>query len=60
MLTDGGLAAALDDLAARVPLVVELDVVPDRFDAVVEEALWFVACEAVANTVKHAGRTACT
>ncbi len=54
VLADGGLAAALDDLAGRVPLVVELDVVPGRFDAVVEEALWFVACEAVANTVKHA------
>jgi len=54
VLADGGLAAALDDLAGRVPLVVELDVVPGRFDAVVEEALWFVACEAVANAVKHA------
>ena len=54
VLADGGLAAALDDLAGRVPLVVELDVVPGRFDAVIEEALWFVACEAVANTVKHA------
>ena len=58
VLADGGLAAALDELAGRVPLVVELDVPPVRFDAVVEEALWFVACEAVANTVKHAGLAA--
>ena len=54
ILADGGLAAALDDLAGRVSLPVELDVCPGRFDLEIEEALWFVACEAVTNSVKHA------
>ena len=53
-LTQGGLRSALDELAGRVPLDVELDVSEDRFDPSVEEALWFVACEAVANAAKHA------
>ncbi len=54
-LAHGGLPSALDELAGRVPIDVELDVAADRFDPSVEEALWFVACEAVANAVKHAG-----
>ena len=54
VLNDGGLAAALDELAGRVPLKVELQLSPKRFSATIEETLWFVACEAVANTVKHA------
>ena len=40
---------------SRTPLPVALDVAPIRLPAVVEETLWFVACEALANTVKHAG-----
>jgi len=54
LLTDGGLAAALEDLAARAPVPVHLHVTPDRFTPAVEAAAWFVACEAVANSVKHA------
>jgi signal transduction histidine kinase len=54
LLTDGGLAAALEDLAARAPVPVHLDVSADRFAPAVEAAAWFVACEAVANSVKHA------
>ena len=54
LLTDGGLAAALEDLAGRAPLPVRLEVTPDRFAPAVEAAAWFVACEAVANSVKHA------
>ena len=53
-LVDGGLVAALDELAGRVPLAVEIDLRPVALDPVAEEALWFVACEAVANAVKHA------
>ena len=55
VLADGGLPAALDDLAGRAPLAVDLDVPPIRLPPAVEETLWFVACEALANTIKHAG-----
>jgi signal transduction histidine kinase len=54
VLADGGLAAALDDLAARTPVAVRLNVTGERFSAPVEEAAWYVACEAVTNAVKHA------
>ncbi|HUR72720.1 MAG TPA: histidine kinase [Sporichthya sp.] len=54
LLTDGGLAAALEDLAARAPVPIRLQVPSDRFSPAVEAAAWFVTCEAVANSVKHA------
>uniref|UniRef100_UPI00180DAF91 sensor histidine kinase n=1 Tax=Sporichthya sp. TaxID=65475 RepID=UPI00180DAF91 len=57
ILVDGGLAAALEDLAARSPVPVRLDVGPERFPPACEAAAWFVACEAVANAVKHARAT---
>lgn len=55
LLVDGGLSAALDDLAVRVPLPVRLTTPVGRFAPEVEAAAWFIACEAVANAVKHAG-----
>jgi len=54
LLMDGGLCAALEDLASRAPVPVRLEVTPARFPPAVEAAAWFVACEAVANGVKHA------
>jgi signal transduction histidine kinase len=54
VLVDGGLPAALDDLAGRLPVQVDLDVARVRLGPVAEETLWFVACEALANTIKHA------
>lgn len=54
ILNEGGLAAALDDLAGRAPVAVRLDVAPGRLPADVEAAAWFIACEAVTNAVKHA------
>ncbi|HET6317227.1 MAG TPA: histidine kinase [Chloroflexota bacterium] len=54
VLTDGGLAAALDDLAARSPVPVRLEMTGERFAPTIEETAWFIACEAVANAVKHA------
>lgn len=54
VLTDGGLAAALDELATRSPVPVRLETTRERFAPDVEEAAWFIACEAVANAVKHA------
>lgn len=57
ILIDGGLAAALDDLAARTPVTVRLEATEERFAPDVEAAAWFIACEAVANAVKHACAT---
>jgi signal transduction histidine kinase len=56
-LTDGGLAAALGELAAASPIAVALDVAGVRFPAPVEAAAYFVCAEAMANATKHsAGR----
>ena len=54
ILTDGGLGAALDDLATRLPVRVHLDEPNRRWPLEIEATAWFVACEAVANAVKHA------
>lgn len=54
VLTDRGLAQALEALAARSPVPVELDAsVPDRFSAAVENTVYFVAAEALTNVAKH-------
>jgi signal transduction histidine kinase len=58
ILTEEGLAAALDSLASRVPLPVSLDVPDGRFAAPVEATAYFVACEALTNVVKHARASA--
>ena len=54
-LAGGGLRAATDELAGRIPIRMTLDVVDQRFPASVESAAWFVIAEAVSNAVKHAG-----
>jgi signal transduction histidine kinase len=56
MLAERGLAAALTALAARspIPAQVRLDV-PDGLPAAVENTVWFVASEALANAGKHSG-----
>jgi PAS domain S-box-containing protein len=55
VLTERGLADALDVLAARVPLPVQLDVaLPDRLPEQVEAAAYYVVSEGLANVVKHA------
>ena len=54
VLTDGGLGAALHDLAARLPVRVQVDEPDRRWPVQVEQTAWYVACEAVANAVKHA------
>jgi signal transduction histidine kinase len=55
VLTERGLATALDVLAARTPLPVKLEVeVGDRLPAIVEAAAYYVVSEALANVVKHA------
>jgi signal transduction histidine kinase len=58
VLTDRGLAAALDAIAQRsaVPVHVHADL-RERPPAAVETAAYFVAAEAIANAAKHAGAT---
>lgn len=53
-LGDGGLAAAFDDLVNRTPIPVRVCASEQRYPATIEETAWFIACEAVANAVKHA------
>jgi signal transduction histidine kinase len=55
VLTDRGLAAALEALATRSPLVVELGPVPEeRLPASIETTAYFVVAEALTNAAKHA------
>jgi signal transduction histidine kinase len=67
-LVQSGLAPALEEVAARLPLAIRLDVleVPapgpltadsgpsTRLPAAIEATAYFVACEALTNAVKHA------
>ena len=58
VLTQAGLAAALRALANRSPVPVELDVAIDGdVSQSASAAAYFVASEALANVVKHAGAT---
>jgi len=54
VLSQCGLHAALEETAERLPLPVRVQGPRGRLDAAVEAALYFVACEALANVVKHA------
>ena len=60
ILTDQGLAAAIDALANRAPLPVESEVdVEERLPAPVEAAAYFVVAEALTNVARYASaRTA--
>ena len=59
MLTDRGLGAAVESLATRAPLPVELAAMPDeRLPAPVEAAAFYVISEALANIGKYAHATA--
>ena len=53
-LTDRGLAAALQERAARSPVPVLLDVPARRMPAAHEATLFFACAEAVTNATKHA------
>ena len=55
MLARAGLPAALDALAAGMPIPVDTDVAVGRFSEPVEVAAYFVAAEALTNVIKHAG-----
>jgi signal transduction histidine kinase len=56
ILTNRGLAAALDDLASRATLPVEIVATPTvRLPEPVEAAAYFVVSECLANVSKHSG-----
>jgi signal transduction histidine kinase len=57
ILTEEGLAAALESLAYRSPLQLSLDVCEERLPAQAEATAYFVACEALTNITKHAHAT---
>jgi signal transduction histidine kinase len=52
---DEGLAPALRELAARSAVRTEVEATDERFAEPVEAAAYFVASEALTNSVKHAG-----
>jgi signal transduction histidine kinase len=54
ILTNNGLAAAIEVLADRTPLPVEVEIPDERFPNAVESAAYFVAAEALTNVVKYA------
>jgi signal transduction histidine kinase len=59
-LPEGGLAAALPDLAGRASVPVELHVDGGRAPAPVEAAAYFVCAEALTNVAKYAAASAVT
>jgi signal transduction histidine kinase len=58
VLTDHGLAVALEGLAARTPVRVDLALdLPERPAPEVEVAVYYVVSESLTNAVKHAAAT---
>src|SRR5258708_132287 len=54
VLTERGLAAAVESLAVRTPVPVEARVEPGRWAPVLEATAYFVVSEALANVSRHA------
>lgn len=57
ILTNRGLAAAIESLTSRAPLPVTVAIPDDRLPAGVEATAYFAIAEALANVAKHAGAT---
>jgi signal transduction histidine kinase len=60
ILTERGLAAAVDSLAERAPIPVRARVTGERLAPEAEVAAYFLVSETVTNAVKHAGATQVT
>jgi PAS domain S-box-containing protein len=58
ILTNRGLAAAVESLTGPLPLLVEATIPEARYPAGVEAAAYFVVAEALTNVLKHAQATA--
>lgn len=54
VLTDRGVAVALEELTSSAPIAVHLDATEERFAPEVEAAAYFTAAEALTNVFKHA------
>jgi signal transduction histidine kinase len=58
LLADRGLAAAVEDVAGRAPIPVDVDIrLPARLPEPIEVTAYFVVVEALANIAKHSGAT---
>jgi PAS domain S-box-containing protein len=57
ILTDRGLVAALEALAGRSPVPVEVEGEPDGLSPAMEAAAYYVVAESLANVVKYAEAT---
>jgi signal transduction histidine kinase len=58
VLSEEGLAGAIESLATRTPIPIRVSsVLEERLPAEIEAAAYFVVCEAVANAVKHSQAT---
>jgi PAS domain S-box-containing protein len=54
-LADHGLARALEGLASRLPLDVDIDVLEERLPEHVEATAFYIVSESLTNVVRHAG-----
>jgi signal transduction histidine kinase len=54
ILTSRGLAAAIEALADRTPLPVQIEIPDERYPTRVESTAYFVVAEALTNVAKHA------
>jgi signal transduction histidine kinase len=60
VLTDGDLRSAIDELALRSHIPVEVTVdVPERLSEVVEETIYYCVAECLANAAKHSSARNC-
>ena len=60
VLTDQGLTAAIEALAVRTPLPIEISLPSKRLPAAIEAAAYYVISEALTNVVKYAAATKVT
>jgi signal transduction histidine kinase len=57
ILSEAGLRAAIESLAERTPIPVEIEATDRRYPAEIETAAYFVAAEALTNVARYAGAT---
>ena len=54
ILDSGGLAGALSDVAGRSPVPIALEITREPLPAHIEATVFYLACEALTNAIKHA------